>query len=210
MSASRIFVAAELDGRPYRLVLDTGAPGQIMLGPSASRRSARWNDPSPFAPHRRRGLGGVGARARLVRAGGLRLGSMRFERPIVSLTDPSAAEFLEADGLLGIGVIELLNLSFDARNGRFWARRNRRPPRAEIYGFSGLWLEERRGRVEIAVLSPGSPAAAAGLREGDELFGASLAEWIRRLSGRLGEVLEIPYRRSGERLTTTLTLREFL
>jgi serine protease Do len=208
--ADKIFVDVAIDGETYRLKVDTGSPSEIMLGSVATRRSRLWNETTPFSPHRRRGIGGDGGRARLVRVRGASLGGIAFERPLVSLTDPAERWELEEDGLLGIGLIERLNLSTDMRTRKLWAKRNGRPPRPNRYGMSGLWLEARRDGIEIAELSPGSPAADAGLRRGDVLVGGTLESWIERLGGRPGETIEISYRRGSETGTATLTLREYL
>ena len=209
--AAKILVDTVIDGQSYRLEVDTGAPGDLMLGPSATRRSGLWNDTTPFSPHRRRGIGGDGGRARLVRMGAISIGGIRFEQPIVSLTDPAERRTLDADGLLGIGLIQRLNLSTDMRIRRLWAKRNAQPARPERYGLSGLWMAERGGGLIVEVVGTGSPAAAAGLREGDRIEGrGSLADWIDKLNGRPGETIEIPYSRDGASRTATLTLREFL
>ena len=209
--AANILVDAVIDDQTYRLQVDTGAPGDLMLGPSASRRSGLWNDSTAFSPQRIRGIGGDGGRARLVRGGALSLGGIRFERPIVWLTDPAERRTIEADGLLGIGLIQRLNLSTDVRSRRLWAKRNAQPPRPERYGMSGLWLAERGGGLIIEIVGTGSPAAAAGLREGDRIEGrGSLGDWIERLGGRPGETIEIPYSRDGASRTATVTLREYL
>ncbi len=208
--AAKIAVDTMIDGRRYQLVLDTGAPGDILLGPAASRRTGLWNSTTPFSPGRLQGLGGDGGRTRVVRAGRASLVGIVFDRPLVTLSDPEERGFRRADGLLGIGLIQRLNLSTDVRASRLWAKRNARPPRPERYGMSGLWLEQRRDDVEIAVISPQSPAADAGLRVGDRLVGGTLQEWIGRLGGRPGQTIEIPYRRGSETGTATLTLREYL
>ena len=208
--AAKIAVDTVIDAKRYQLVVDTGAPGDILLGPEATRRSGLWNATTPFSPGRARGLGGDGGRTRLVRAARASLGGIAFERPLVTLTDPETRGWRRSDGLLGLGLIQRLTLSTDVRAGRLWAKRNSRPARPERYGMSGMWLEERRDGLEIAVISPRSPAADAGLQVGDRLTGGTLQEWIGRLSGRPGATIEIPYRRGGETRTTTLTLREYL
>ena len=208
--AAKIRVDVEIDGETYDLVLDTGSPGEIMLDAAATRRSRLWNATATFVPHRRAGLGGDGGRARLVRGGGARIGGMAFDRPIVSITDPASRTVLDADGLLGIGLIERMNLSTDIAGRRLWAKRNARPPRPERYGMSGLWLAEQGRGLVVEEVGTGSPAAVAGIRPGDRIGEGSLSEWIRRLGGRPGDTVEIPVQRGGERRTVALTLREYL
>ena len=207
--ATQIMVDVQLDGSPYRLKLDTGAPMGIALWAGASRRSGLWNDRTPFSPGRRRGIGGVGAQARLVRAGDLRLGDMKFERPLISLTDPDSRGRAD-DGLLGLPVISLMNLSTDLRSGRLWAQRNSRPPDPERYGLGGLWVEEASGGLVVTQLSPQSPAAEAGLAVGDVIVGMPLGDFVRRLAGAPGGSVSLDYRRGALARTARLTLRPFL
>lgn len=209
--AATLLVDVELDGQRYRLALDTGLPDDIHLMPNATRRTGLWNDTTPFVPDRPSGIGGDGGAARLVRMNRAQLGGLAFERPLVTLSRPGpTGEIDGADGLIGLGLIERLNLSTEVRARRVWAKRNARPPRAERYAMSGLWLAERGDGVTVEVVGTGSPASAAGLRAGDRLGGGSLVEWIRRLAGRPGETIEIPFTRGGESRTVTLTLREYL
>lgn len=208
--AAKMRVEIAIDGRNYWLEIDTGAPDDIVLAPSGTRRSGLWNDTTPFAPERLRGIGGDGGRARLVRGGSASLGGIRFERPLISLVDPGESLELGSDGLLGIGIVERLNLSTDMRARRIWARRNRRRARPERYGLSGLWLAERGSSLVVEVIGTGSPAVTAGLRRGDRITGGTLRQWIDRLAGRPGETIEIPYERDGQAATTRLTLREYL
>jgi serine protease Do len=206
-----MLVDASLDGNVYRFLLDTGAPGQVRLWPRAVRRSGLWNDAGPYAPGRAFGIGGAGARGRTVRAGTLRIGDFAFERPLVSLNEPSSrheADF--ADGIIGLGYLELLNLSTDVRRHRLWAQPSGRPQRPERYRLTGLWVEQSGDALEITDLSPRSPAADAGLQRGDEISGLSMAEFSHQSGGRAGDSIALSYRRGGETRTTRITLREFL
>jgi hypothetical protein len=204
-------VEAALDGNSFRFLLDTGMPGQLMLWPHAVRRTGLWNDTRPFAPNRGRGIGGVGARGRLVRAASLRVGEFAFERPLVFLNDPASSQRASfVDGIMGLPFIELLNLSTDVRRHRLWAQPSGRPQRPDRYGLSGIWVDERHDGLAIAEIGPGSPAAEAGLQRGDLILGLSLQEFVRRIGGRAGDTIELHYRRGGETRTARLTLREFL
>lgn len=208
--APPLYVEALIGGARYRLQVDTGAPGQVVLFPAASRRSGLWRDDVPFAPSRRAGIGGDGGRARIVRGPELSIGGIRFERPLLSLTDPAARAVTWADGLLGLELIQQINFSTDVRASRLWGRRNGLAPPPERYGMSGLWVEQRGERLEVTVIGPASPAAEAGLQRGDEIIADSLPTLIRSLAGRPGDVVDISYRRNGEARQTRLTLREYL
>jgi serine protease Do len=207
-----VFVDAVLDGNNYRFLVDTGMSGQLKLWPPATRRSEMWNDGRPFSPGRGQGIGGQGARIRMVRAGSLRLGGIVLERALVSLTDPSSSEGShgDCDGIIGLGLLERLNLSTDVRRRRLWAQPSGRPPSEERYRLGGLWVDERHGALAVTELSPRSPAADAGLQLDDEIVGLSMAEFVHRADGRAGDSFELRYRRGGETRTTRLTLREFL
>lgn len=207
--APRIFINAEIDGQTGRFLLDTGAPTPLSLGPALTRRIGLWNDRTPFVPQHWRGIGGEGAAIRIVRGRALSLGGIRFDRPLISLVDPDARE-RDHDGIIGLPITQQMNLSTEVGPGRIWARRNARTAPPERYGMSGLWADPREGRLVIVQVSPGSPAADAGLEVGDEIHGVPLAQWIRPLAGRPGDVLSITYRRAGQERTTRLTLRPYL
>jgi hypothetical protein len=207
--APRIFVNAEIDGQTGRFLLDTGAPTPLSLGPAMTRRVGYWNDRTPFSPQQWRGIGGEGAAIRIVRGQALSLGGLRFERPLVSLVDPNSRD-RDHDGIIGLPIIQQMNLSTEVGPGRIWAKRNAQPAPPERYGMSGLWAEPRGDHLVLAIVSPGSPAADAGLQAGDEIHGVPLAMLVRALGGGPGDVVPVTYRRAGQERTTRLTLRPYL
>jgi hypothetical protein len=211
-ASAYMFVDAVLDGGRYRFLLDTGMPGQVLLWPGAVRRSGLWSDKIRFAPRRSSGIGGDAQRGRLVRGAALTIGDIAFDRPLVALSNPSGPSRIAswADGIIGLELIELLTLSTDVRRGRLWARRNARAPGPERYGLSGLWVEERGGKVVVEEVSPHSPAAEAGLRVGDEIVGVPMRAFIGRLGGKPGESIPVTVRRGAETISTAIVLRDFL
>jgi serine protease Do len=204
-----ILVDAEIDGRTYRLLADTGAPGQIHLFNQATRLSGYWNGERPYVPIQQGGIGGLAKPGRMVRAGKVTLGNIAFERPLVTLSQEVRGHPL-ADGIIGLGLLELMTLSTDVKGDRLWVKRNNRKPQPERFGMSGLWLEERGGTVKVADVSPLSPAAEAGLAVGDELVGVPLNLAILKLAGKPGTRVPLRVRRGGTERDVALTLRPYI
>jgi hypothetical protein len=208
--AATLLVDARIDGQVYRLQVDTGSPAQLHLWSRAARRSGLWDNGRPFAPVRPSGIGGEGARGRLKRVGDVRLGRLVFPRALAVLEDPAADDPHAGDGLIGLPLIQRMNMSTDVRRAALWARANAVPPPPERYGLSGLWVEPGRSGVAVVEVSPASPAAEAGLQVGDTIADVSLDAFVARLSGRPGDTVDIAYRRGGEARRARLTLRAFL
>ena len=156
--APKIEVTAQIDGRAYRLHVDTGAPGQIALWGNAVGRSGLWNESIPFAPMQRRGIGGAGARGRLVRAQKVRFGSIEFDRPILSLSRPQIGPS-EIDGVLGIRLLQQMNIATDIRTRRVWAMRNAQPaPGRRLWPERPLARGAAAASWSVDVVSPSQPS----------------------------------------------------
>ena len=215
-ASDQIVVEAVLDGQRLRLIVDTGAPGELLLFPHVVKRSGLWNDARPFAPERLRGIGGAAGRlGRVVRAQRLDVGPFAFDAPLVWLHDPGDSVDLRYDGLLGLPVIERLDLSTEVAKGRLWARANGRAKPRENAGQSGMWLDRDGGgdgtRARIAAVSPGSPAAEAGLKISDVVVG--IDDWrayIRRFAAPPGTAVGVLVETPGGPVLRTVTLRAYL
>lgn len=200
----KIIATVLLDGRPLRLVLDTGAPDVLMLNQGVARRLGYWNEARPYAVYRPNGIGGHGSVGRIVRAGKLALGGATAERPLIKLLGDTIGG--EVDGILGLSFIRRFNLSIDSRARRLWVKPSQQPLVPERYGLSGLWLTRDGAQIVVAVVGTGSPAAAAGLKVGDRIAG----EWnatLRAINGPPGHVVTL--RRDGGP-SVTFTLAAYL
>lgn len=177
----RIGVEVMLDGAPLKLVVDTGAPKSLILERDVGRRLGYWDDSRPFAPMPTSRIDGLAPRpARSLRGGLLQIGDTRFEAPIVTVEDrkPIQGGF---DGILGLPILETMNLAVDRQAGALWVKANGRSVRRERLSRTGLWIDEDSRGVKIAVVGVGSPAEAAGLKAGDRLSGGSFRDILRLL-----------------------------
>jgi hypothetical protein len=206
----RLFGTAAVNGRPFRFLLDTGAPSGLGLTRAAAGALGLWDDSRPFAPIRTRGIGGEGGIGRLVRAESIELAGRRFERPIILLRNDETAPRREIDGIIGLDLLRGFNLSTDVRARELWLQPRARFTFADRYGLSGLWLDQKGPGVEVADVGTGSPAQKAGLQVGDRLKGSDLATLVRRISGPPGTSVTLSVVRDGAVREVRFTLAEYL
>lgn len=209
-ASERIYVTATIDGQSYRLLADTGAPRSLTLYSRASVRSGLWNAPA-WAPQGLSGFGGAASRlSRTVRATRLEFGPLALKRPFVTLMDPAQPMGGNHDGVIGLPLLTLFDLSLDASAGKVWAKRNARKPTADGYNRLGLWLKnETEGGVSIAGVGAGSPAAAAGVRVGDRVTG-SFANLMRVVNRADGTAVDLELVRDGKTIPVTMVPADYL
>jgi hypothetical protein len=217
-----IEVTLENGGRstPARVEIDSGSfetlglNGRFVTNTNLIDASAR-----KFEEHGV-GFGGEtkGYRTRLA---GLRLGSLTLRNPAISVTtDAGGYESKTASaGVLGAEVLRRFDVVIDYPARRVVLRPNR--------FFDDVWIEDNSGlrliatgaaleRKVITGVSAASPAAEAGLREGDVLVsvdgvaaaGRPLVEVYQMLRGATPRQLVLE--REGKRIEATLKLRPLL
>lgn len=204
----KISAAVTIDGRPIRCILDTGAPGRLILTRAAVRRLGLWNDDRPYAPIRPNGIGGAGPIARIVRVGTLEMGGAREDGPLVTLLDNDVGNGF--DGILGLSFIRRFNLSIDTRQRKLWVQSSRQTVPPTRYGLSGLWLDHEGDRISVAAVGMGSPAAAAGLKVGDRIVGEAFPALLRKIGGGPETEVGLKIERGGAASDVRFTLRPYL
>jgi PDZ domain len=160
---------------------------------------------------------GGGTEGRLLRAESLWLGSRHIERPLISYTVDSKGFENRADaGTLGVGALARFRLILDYPRRRVILEDAGPGPLRAPEDLSGALLVSPApefARVVVQQVVPGSAAAEAGLKEGDEIASAggravTLAE-ARRLMEQPGPV-SLRVRRQGTVRDVTLTRRSML
>lgn len=129
------------------------------------------------------------------------------EKSVWSIIDlPSSSA--EHDGTVGFGFLKHMNVTIDTKRRRVWMENFTGRFADPVLGSVGIaaFHDPGRGRVRIASVTPGSPAASAGVQRGDDLLAIDGEEVVnlgwreleRRLSGEEGTKVEIAYSRAGE------------
>ncbi len=206
----KIIAEGVLGGRTLRFLLDTGAPKAINLFGPAARASGLWDANMPQAVIRPFGIGGAAPLGRLVRAEAIAIGPLRFERPLVQLHQPGSRGGNGFDGIIGLDILQRMNLSTDTKARTLWAMPNRQPAYEERYGLSGMWVDAKGDSVVVRAVGARSPAAEAGIAEGDRIVGMPVAQVIRAISQDPDTVVPLTVERGGKRRTAEVRLRRFL
>lgn len=208
-SGARIFADASVGDYAGDFLIDTGAPGEISLDSHASAKSGLWNDARPYAPIVARGIGRGRVPSRLVRVDRMKIGPFVFEQPIVKLNKPGTPTHA-GDGIIGLATLARLHLATQVSTRTVWAMPNGRAAPRNAYPLSGIYVDEDKGRMTIAEVGTGSPAAGAGLRPGDAIVGTAFWPLMRLLDGPPGTVVPLAIERAGKRQDVTLKLVPFL
>jgi predicted aspartyl protease len=204
----RIIANATVDNYQGDFLLDTGAPGELLLFGHASRKSGLWNDTQPYAPTYSYGIGRYGVPSRIVRAKTMKIGTFEFRNVLVRLSDPDTLA-VDNDGIIGLGAMQRLHLSTQVSKKAVWAALNDVPVPPARYPLSGLWLDDKGGRVVIEDVGTGSPAALAGVKSGDVAIGV-YADLLRATEGRPGKPIKLTVERGGVRKEFAYTLAPWL
>jgi hypothetical protein len=207
----RIQAEAALGDQTLNLLWDTGGPWPLKLDHPAARRLGLWNDDQPWAPIPVTGITGTQAEpGRLVRATQpIRVGPLTFENQLVSLGapgHPAASWGSDEDGLLGLPILQRMNIAIDAKARRVLVKSSGLPTPEQRYNRSGVWLDKAGSGAVVGQVGKGSPGEAAGLKPGDRLSG-EFGALLRALGGPTGAEVTLTVEGRGE---VRLTPRDYL
>ncbi|MFT4255236.1 MAG: PDZ domain-containing protein [Caulobacter sp.] len=211
-ASRRIFGQMMLDSSPLEAVLDTGGPLVLTMPYAEGLKRGLWNDAVPYAPQSFSGgvLGRSKSRGRMVRAKRLEFGPIVHENVLVCVRPPDMeAPGQTAHAVLGLPFLRTMNwsLSSDA----LWVKRNNQAPTVPTYGLSGVWVANDRGRIVVDSVGAGSPAAKAGVRQGDIVQNvADLREAIALFNGPPGTPASVTLKRGGETVRADFVMTEYL
>lgn len=204
VGSPHLFGRAGLGGQNLSCLLDTGAPSPIILRPRPARKSGIDLDAQHWSPAQSNGRETQIYRSKQP----FEIGGLTLERPLVTVSE-NAPSFVD-DGIIGLPVIQRLNLGTEVKAGRLWTRPNGLPPEPERYNMSGLWIDRKGETMLAGRVGRGSPAERAGIGTGDRIDGMPFGQMIARLNGRAGEQIPLQVTRSGAKRDLTLVLEDYL
>ena len=213
-------VTGRLGGIPALFDIDTGSRSEVDLtSPFVRRHRLEKIFPNGVTAMTGWGVGGPSF-SQVVRAPALSLGPVAIEAPIAGLSRASAGSFSDAnfDGNIGSGLLKRFVASFDYSRQLMYLKRIVPAP-ADVGTFdrSGMWLNAAESGFVVAHVTPGGPAAAAGIVKGDLVESidgrpavvADLSDARALLRTRPGGTrIALMLRRDGRRIPMELTLRD--
>ena len=214
-------MAATVDGIKGWFKIDTGAGDAVTLfGPFVELHRLRGKYTPSLQTVTGRGIGGL-IYGDLVRLTVLDLGIFRLTRVTGNLSRQTEGAFAgkESAGNLGGEIWQRFTLILDYPDSKIFLIRNSHYDLPFIANRSGMALDTDKGTMTVRSVIPNSPAAEAGVREGDVVLAIEGASIDRTDGWKVREILRgEPGKKIVVRLRTpnkperdaTLTLRDLI
>jgi hypothetical protein len=147
----------------------------------------------------------------------LRIGPYRFRNIPVFIFDDTfnLTSYPYLSGIIGNDILRRFNLILNYAKREFYFMPNSHYQEGFDYAYSGIELYYVDGKIVLGDVATGSPAAAAGLKEGDELIGINnvLGQNLQQFKTVLqapGEKIKIIITRDGELMEFHFKIKSIL
>lgn len=216
-----IEVSLTMEGRAPlkgKFAAATGSSGALLLNKPFVVAHRLLQTVIQTTPGNTGGVGGL-SRTLVARVKNIRIGRFDIDNPIVSFSQATKGEQASAayDGVVGGEVLRRFKMILDYSRRQIILEPNAHLPEAveeDMSGFEFVAEGEDFGTYVINEIIPNSPAAAAGLREEDELTeidGRRVTELgfeqIRQMFRREGKEHLLSITRGGRKLQVKIKLR---
>lgn len=216
-------VAAEGGGEAVEglFLLDTGVRQTFINTPFTARNKLLERSRRKVENITGFGISGV-TRGLVGRVASIRIADFRLERPVVELCTETEGIGASAafDGIIGADILSRFRVVFDYTGRRMILEKSKNFGEPFEYDMAGLYMiaqGEANDRFMIANVVRDSPAAEAGLEEGDEILtvdkkeaSSFTLETLRRYFRKEGRTVSLNVRRDGKKLSLTLCLKRLV
>jgi len=167
-------VRGSFDGIPGTFDIDTGSRSELDLtAPFVTANRLRERNSHGVMAVTGWGIGGP-SRAYVTRARSLELGTVRIPRLVANLSTQARGSFADPSyaGNVGSGLLKRFTLTLDYRNRTLYFEPRATPSiDAGTYDRSGMWINQAGAGLQVADVTQGGPAQAAGIEPGDLIVG---------------------------------------
>ncbi len=203
------------------LMLDTGVRISLFNSPFSTENALPARSPSTVSGMTGFGLGGI-SRGVVGRVRGIRIGSLLLENPVVNFSADEAGALSSPDfsGIVGADILSRFTVVLDYRRSQIFLEKNAgfgAPFEFDMCGIRFLMEGERFDTFRVFRIYDGSPAAEAGIEEGDvvtEIDGRAAAgfTWqdLREYLMREGATVRFTIERDGATFDVSIRLRRLV
>lgn len=202
-------------------LLDTGVRVSVFNTPYSKKHDLPAQSSKTATGVTGFGIGGV-SRGIVGRVRGIRIGSFLFEHPVVdfSLDEAGALADTSFSGIIGADILGRFHVVLDYSRSKIVLEKNRcfdDPFEFDMCGIRFVMEGEQFDRVKVFYVFDGSPAAEAGVREGDVVMaidgrvaGSFTREALREYMEREGKEVRLTIKRGDLRTEVTVRLRRMV
>ena len=147
----------------------------------------------------------------------LRIGPYRFKNIPVFIFDDTfnLTSYPYLNGIIGNDILRRFNLILNYAKREFYFMPNSHYLESFDYAYSGIELYDIDGLIILGDVATGSPAAVAGLKEGDELIGINnlIGQHLQQFKSALqvaGEKIRMIIRRDGQLIEFNFKIKSIL
>lgn len=203
------------------LLLDTGVRTSLFNTPFSREHALAEQSPSTMTGVTGFGLGGL-SRGSIGRVRGIRIGETLIEEPVVSFSADTTGVLASPafSGIIGADILSRFTVTLDYGRSRIVLDKNERfgePFEYDMCGIRFVMGGERFDTFTVFSIFDGSPAAEAGIREGDVVTtvdGRPAGTFTRETLGaylrREGVVVRFTISRGGTSRVIDVTLRRMI
>lgn len=153
-----------------QMVADTGTASYaaLVIDPLASQIRPRLG-PTAEPTHVAKGPSGP-IKISAARPAAMVIGPVTIEQPVIALLESDFGSGGMDDGLLGCGFFRRFIVAFDYQGRHMYVRPNAHRSDPHLYDASGVYFRPSGRTFVVENVLPGTAAADAGLKKGDELI----------------------------------------
>jgi hypothetical protein len=222
-----IFVRSEVllygkdEAVPALFLVDTGVRLSLFNMPFAKTHGLPAQSPKTTTGVTGYGIGGV-SKGTVGRVRGIRLGPFLIDEPVVDFSIDEAGSLADTSfsGIIGADILSRFHVVFDYSRSRMVLEKNRFFPEPYEFDMSGIRFVMEGARFDVLRVSSlfdPSPAAQAGIREGDiivKIDGRAASEFNKETLGaylqREGKEIRFEVKRGSEIKKISVRLRKIV
>jgi hypothetical protein len=215
-SGNGIDVDATVDGIKGRFLVDSGNQiGTFLSSVFVTRNDLVKKLNARYRGYNGRGFGGDSPPAWYVRLHILQIGKLKIRSPIARLQSANDSFNDKLAGNIGEDILKRFIVIVDCKHAIMYLEKTPLSNEPAVFNRTGMIVDYNHGSDEIKTVFPGSPAEAAGLRQGDHILTINGAKPSDDPNDPLfkqpvGTVLHLQVRRGEISQAYDVTLRDVL